>query len=132
VSSRKGIEFQTYTAIKPSPKMLARIQSVVEECVKACVDKELEKVLGKIVDEKLPKIVRKCLEEQRKEAPSEVIKLKKISKKEAIEEVQAYIDSHPGCLTSDIIHDLALDPDLVLNVLKELEKSKTVRGESFE
>ena len=62
----------------------------------------------------------------------EEIELIKIPKKNAIKLIQSYIDKNQGCLTSDIILDLNLDPDLVLDVLKELEEKESVRGREIE
>ena len=127
MSSRKKPEFETLMTIRPSPEMSAKIELVIEECV--C--RELEKVVRKVLKEKLEEVVKKCLEE--KEKPSEeVLELKKIPRKEAATLITRYIDEHQGCRTSDIIFNLHLDPDLVLNVLKKLEKDKKVRGESIE
>ena len=128
MSSRKKPEFETFISVRPSPEMSAKIESVLEECV--C--RELEKVVRKVLKESLlEEVVKKCLEE--KEKPSEeALELKKIPRKEAATLITKYIDGHQGCQTSDIIFDLHLDPDLVLKVLRKLEKEKKVRGEKIE
>jgi hypothetical protein len=118
-------ELEAFIGFKLSPEMLAKIHSIVEEYAK----KELEKVVRKVLDEKLEEVIRKCLEEKEKVAEKEVLKLRKIPHKEAIALIKEYINEHQGCRTSDIIYDLALDPDLVLRVLKELEEKKEIRGE---
>lgn len=114
--------------LKPSPEMLAKIHEIIEEYC----ERELEEVVQKILAEKLEKVVRKCLEEKEKHIETEVVELKKIPEKEAVELIKSYIDNHAGCLTSDIIFDLKLAPDLVLKVLGKLEKEKKVRGKSVE
>ena len=125
MSSTKKPEFESFISLRPSTEMLARIHSVVEECV----NKELEKILRKLLAEKLEEIVRKCLEEKEKRAEEEIIRLRKIPHEEAVGFIKEYIDKHQGCRTSDIIYDLELDPELVLSVLKELEEKKEIRGE---
>lgn len=117
--TKEKAEFETYTGLRPSAEMLARIHSTIEEYC----DKELEKIVQKL----LPQVVRKCLEE--KTAKEEAIELKRIPKKKAKALVKSYIDEHQGCRTGDIIYDLRLDPDLVLKILKGLEKEKVIRGE---
>lgn len=114
--------------LKLSPEMLAKIHEIIEEYC----DRELEKVVQKILAEKLETVVRKCLQEKEKHIETELLELKKIPEKEAVGLIRSYVDNHPGCLTSDIIFDLKLDPDLVLKVLRRLEKEKTVRGKSVE
>jgi hypothetical protein len=125
--SSEETEFQFVTGFKPSAKMLAKMHSLIEECVKECVDEKLEKALEKTLDKKLERIVKKYLKSKEKE--SEVIELKKIPKKQARSLVKSYIDTHEGCRTSDIIYDLALDPELVLEVLQDLNKKKMIKGE---
>ena len=61
-----------------------------------------------------------------------VVDLKVVPRERAIVMIKDYINHHKGCRTSDIIYDLELDPDLVLSVLKELEKKKEIRGEETE
>lgn len=58
----------------------------------------------------------------------EALELVNIPEKEAAKKVSEYINRHPGCRTSDIIYDLHLNPDLVLKVLRKLEKQEKVRG----
>lgn len=125
MSQTKKPEFETILSVRPSTEMLAKIHSLVEECVK----RELDKTLRKLLDEKLEGIVRKCLEEKEKHAEMQVVELKKISKSKALSQIKAYIDKHQGCRTSDIIYDLALNPDLVLKVLKELKEKSKIRSE---
>ena len=57
-----------------------------------------------------------------------VIELRMIDPAEARKLILDYIEANNRCLTSDIIFDLALDPDLVLRVLSELEKEGKVTG----
>ena len=127
MSSKEKLGFEVYVGYKPSVEMLAKIQSVVEECV----NKELEEIVRKLLNEKLEEVVKKCLEEKEK-PPEEAYELKRIPREEAAILITKYIDEHQGCRTSDIIFDLHLDPDLVLNVLRKLEKHKKVRGEKIE
>lgn len=119
MSAKEKPEFKINTSIEPSTEMLARIHSVIEEYC----DKELEKVVRKL----LPEVVQKCLKE--KAVKKETVELRSIPKKKAKALIKAYIDEHQGCRTGDIIYDLRLDPDLVLKILKGLEKEKVIRGE---
>ena len=113
--SSKAPELETTWRIKLTPELVAKIHELVEQCV----------------DEKLPEALKKHLEEKEKLAEREVLKLKKIPHKKAVALVKKYVDEHQGCRTSDIIYDLALDPDLVLKVLKELEENGKIRGEDL-
>lgn len=125
MSSTKKPEFEAYFAFRPSTEMLAKIHSVLEECV----DERLEEVVRKVLDDKLEEVLRKCLKEKEKVAEKEVLDLRKIPHKEAVALIKKYIDEHQGCRTSDIIYDLALDPELVLTVLKELKEKGKIRSE---
>lgn len=62
----------------------------------------------------------------------EVKVLRKISKKKATSLIQNYIKNNPGCRTSDIIYDLEIDPDIVLEILHELETNNLIQGEEYE
>lgn len=62
----------------------------------------------------------------------EGIELRMIPEKEAVELIKSYVDNHQGCLTSDIVFDLRLNPDLVLKALRILEKKERVRGDRVE
>lgn len=62
------------------------------------------------------------------EADSDMIELVTIPKEEAKQRILSYINSHVGCRTGDIIYNLGLDPDLVIDSLKELESTKQVTG----
>jgi len=122
MSSKEKLEFETYTAVKPSPEMMAKIESIIAEYC----NRELEKTCRKL----LPKIVEKVMWESREEKinKEEIVELKTIPKEKAKTLIQKYITKHHGCRTSDIIYDLRLDPDLVLEVLKKLETDKAIRG----
>jgi hypothetical protein len=115
-------------SLELTPEMLAKIEQLVEDCV----------------EKKLPEVVRKCLNEPDLEkiieekvreilgAEEAEIELKVIPREEAIKKIKSYIDTHPDCLTGDIIYDLGLDPDLVLSVLDELKKKGLIRGVPIE
>jgi len=64
----------------------------------------------------------KILEERTTSTEEEEIKFRKIPEEEAKELVKKYISENPGCLTSEIIEELQLDPLLVAKVLKQLEE----------
>lgn len=127
MSTERKPEFETFVTFRPSPEMLAKIHTIVEE---HC-NRELEKVVRKMLDEKLEGIVKKCLADREKHVEAKVVELKKIQKKKALELIRAYIDEHQGCRTSDIIYDLGLEPDLVLLVLKELKEKGSIRSEDI-
>jgi len=63
---------------------------------------------------------------------AEEIELRVIPDEEALELVKSFIDDHPGCLTSDIIFGLQLDPDVALRALSRLEEERRIRGDQDE
>ncbi|RLI77343.1 hypothetical protein DRP04_11555 [Archaeoglobales archaeon] len=65
------------------------------------------------------------IEEMLREQEEQSIEFKELPKEEALKLIREYVKSHPGCLTSEIIEELGLDPAIVIEVLKELEE----RGE---
>ncbi len=125
--SQKEPEFQTYVSIKPSPEMMAKIHSVIEEYCK----KEFPKIVKKIMERKLKEVINEYLEEREKLTEKGTLRLRRISRKNAITRIKEYISKHPGCRTSDIIYDLALDPDLVISILTELEDKGNVSSEDL-
>lgn len=116
MSSRRTPELEASWKLSLTPELMAKIHKLVEECV----------------NRKLPEVVEKCLEEREKLSEEGVVKLRKIPLKEAIPLIKKYVDEHQGCRTSHIIYDLELEADLVLKVLKELEKKGKIRGENLE
>jgi hypothetical protein len=116
MSSRRIHELEATWRIKLTPELIAKIDEAVEQRV----------------NEKLEEVVKKCLKEREEQAGKEVLKLRKISHEKAVPLIKKYIDENQGCRTSDIIYDLALDPDLVLNVLKKLQEKSEIRGEDVE
>jgi predicted transcriptional regulator len=60
----------------------------------------------------------------------EELEFRDISEDEARKLILDYIEKHPGCLTSDIIEGLGLDPLLVGKILKQLEEEGEVEGRS--
>lgn len=67
-----------------------------------------------------------------KEEVEKEVELVKIPEEQAIKRVSEYIRKHPGGRTSDIIFDLHLDPDLVLKVLRKLEKKGKIKGKNVD
>lgn len=65
------------------------------------------------------------------ESDTETIELVTIPKDEAKTRILSYINSHAGCRTGDIIYDLGLNPDLVIESLKELELAKRIAGKEI-
>jgi len=61
-----------------------------------------------------------------------VIDLRVIPESEAKKVIKKYIMEHPGCITSEIIENLRLDPALVVETLDLLEEEGKVRGEEVE
>ncbi len=58
--------------------------------------------------------------------------LRVIPESEAKKVIKKYIREHPGCITSDIIENLNLDPALAVQALNLLEEEGKVRGEEVE
>ena len=125
MSTSRRPELEAYLGIKLSPEMMAKIHQAVEDYL----SENLEDIVKKCVDDCIEEVLKKCLEEREKLTEKEVLELRKIPRKEAVALIKEYIDEHQGCRTSDIIYDLALDPELALSVLKELEEKKEIRGE---
>jgi len=61
-----------------------------------------------------------------------VIDLRVIPESEAKKVIKKYISEHPGCITSEIIENLELDPALAVEALNLLEEEGKVRGEEVE
>ena len=61
-----------------------------------------------------------------------VIDLRVIPENEAKKVIKKCIREHPGCITSEIIENLELDPALVVEALNLLEEEGKVRGEEVE
>lgn len=59
----------------------------------------------------------------------EIVPLEVIPENEAKTRIKEYIDAHPGALTSEIIVELGLDPDLVLQSLNTLQKEKKIQSD---
>jgi len=112
-------ELQASWRFELTPELLVKMQQLVEEWV------------NKYCEEHFEEIVKKCLKEKEKLDEKSILKLRKIPHKKAVTLIKKYIDEHQGCRTSDIIYDLALDPDLVLELLKELEEKEKIRGENI-
>lgn len=62
----------------------------------------------------------------------EEVFLKEVNKDEAKKQIQEFVQSNPGCRTSDIIFALKLDIDLVMETLKELKNEELVEGRDVE
>ncbi len=58
--------------------------------------------------------------------PEDLITLKDIPKEEGRRNIIEYIKKNPGCMTSEIIEDLKINPSIVLDVLNDLEKENLV------
>lgn len=56
------------------------------------------------------------------------IELETVPKEEAKKMILEYVDKNPKCFTSDIILNLKLNPDLVLEILGELEHEGKIKG----
>lgn len=65
------------------------------------------------------------------EADNDTIELVTMPKEEAKQRILSYINSHVGCRTGEIVYNLGLDPDLVLECLKELESTQRVRSRNI-
>ncbi len=57
------------------------------------------------------------------------IEFRVIPESEASEVIERYVKGHPGCITSEIIENLTLEPSLVVEVLNLLEEEGKIRGE---
>ncbi|MCS7365182.1 MAG: hypothetical protein NDF54_07090 [archaeon GB-1867-035] len=57
---------------------------------------------------------------------------RRIPKNEAKSLIKEYISKNPGCLTSEIIEDLRLAPELVIKILQELEREGEIEARKIE
>lgn len=73
--------------------------------------------------------IRELLLEIRGTTSEEIIEFRKVSKEEARLMVKNYVINHPGCLTSEIIQDLKIDPELVVEILNELVNKGEIKGD---
>jgi hypothetical protein len=69
------------------------------------------------------------LEETTEEQPQQFVV---IPEEEAAEKISAFVNSHPGVRTSDIICELGLDPNLTLKVLRKLQEESKIIGKTIE
>ena len=60
------------------------------------------------------------------------VEFKIIPESEAKGVIEGYVRAHPGCITSEIIENLRLDPALVVEVLNSLEEEGKVKSEEVE
>lgn len=78
-----------------------------------------------------PEFVKDILTESLKSTQG-TIELKKLDKATAKKLIQEYIEKKPGCITSDIIMKLELDPMQVMGILKELKEEDLVQAKDVE
>lgn len=64
------------------------------------------------------------------EVSGETTEFKEVSKEEAKAVIKDYVLRNPGCLTSQMIKDLRLNPEIVVEALKELTKEGEIKGRS--
>jgi hypothetical protein len=58
--------------------------------------------------------------------------LQDIDKESAKKEIIQFIESHEGCLPSEIIEELKIDPNLVIEILKELKEQNLLESKAIE
>ena len=66
------------------------------------------------------------------ESRMEPEELKKVSKKKVAQMIKEYVSINRGCKTSDIIFSLKLHPDIVMPILRRMQKNGKVRSEKIE
>ena len=62
------------------------------------------------------------------DAEEEPQELRVIPEEEATEKIVAFVNSHPGAKTSDIICELGIDPTLAIKVLHKLQAEQKIVG----
>jgi predicted transcriptional regulator len=60
------------------------------------------------------------------------IRLRRIDKADARKKIQHYINKNPGCLTSEIIEGLLIEPGLAMQTLEELKRDDLVLSKDIE
>ncbi|MCL4436705.1 MAG: hypothetical protein M1503_09540 [Thaumarchaeota archaeon] len=116
------------TYIKFSSKDIPPVQQDIAGRIEA-----LEKVVKESKLSELPKVI----ELLNKLASCSLLNTEEtivaqVSPEEAVSRIKEYIRTHPKCTTSDIIDDLAIDPDIVIEALSRLEQSDEVEGKVVE
>ncbi len=120
---------EVYYYLSTFPYTLSTLSRIIKETLPSPAIERIWDLLREISKElKEIKEDLKELKEAVKPVAEEEIELHKIPKEEAKKKIFEYIKGHPGCLTGDIILNLGLDPDLVLEVLGELEREERVEG----
>lgn len=80
---------------------------------------------------KLEEELKKLKTKYEGESEIQEVRLRSLPYDEAIQLIQKYIDENPGCHTSDIILNLEIDPDLVLEIIRNLQQSGEIRSEKI-
>ena len=78
-----------------------------------------------------PEFVKEILNEAF-QTSSEEVRLKSVHKEVAQKMITEFINKNPGCKTSDMIIQLELEPTLVMETLKELERVGSVLSKPIE
>ena len=102
-------------------------------CVRVCAitlnHLEALKEQMTLFKERLDRIEHVGVAEELEEEPQQFAV---IPEEEAVERISAFVNSHPGARTSDIICELGLDPDLTLHVLRKLQQENKITGKQIE
>jgi len=114
--------FEIRQIIEPTPEMAA----VIQKCVEECVQRELREMVERIVEEKLNSILGGLV------GSTQEIELRVLPIPQAKDLIKKYVDENPGCLTSDIIINLGLEPRNVLEAISQLQREEKLRGENIE
>ena len=97
-------------APQPDENHMSAVNALISE-----ITKPLQQQMYIIADQKL-------LSQSEEQEEMEEIELRMLPKNEAKKLILDYIEKHPGAWTDEIFMDLKLDPILVFEVLRELER----------
>jgi hypothetical protein len=97
--------------------LLRKIQSIIEQSVMP-------------LDHRMRNIERNLELLVAKSQTSEELVFRSVGEEEAKREIENFVRKKPGSLTSDIVQELQIEPEIVIRILNQLNKEGKVRGES--
>ncbi len=132
IKNKSDSQLKVDTEIKQTyflpPEVTRNIKKSVQIALK---DKKIIKESLIEVLSKDKEFLREILNEIHKAEDNESI-TRDIDKVTAKREIEEYIDTHPRCRTGHIIDDLQLDPEIVMEILKELKEEGSIQSKQIE
>lgn len=110
-----------------SPKAMEEIRESCKSLIKTDRDLFKDLFLELVREEK--NTIKAILDEEEEDF---TIQLRELSHDDAMTEIQKYISQNPGCLISDVIENLRIDPEVVMEILKQLKDSNELKSKPLE